>query len=293
MEPADFMLMAVAEAEISLKEGNSGFGAVIVRHGEVIARGHDTEKTENDPTAHAELGVIRKASRRLGRNLHGCRLYATHEPCPMCATALLWASIEEIYYGYTIRESLRQGRRRIDLSCREIFERAGVKALFNEGVQHDRCAVLYDARVREQVDHLRQANGAAMESRATEAGVTRVRWYQANKQTLPKVEGNPVETAYHALLGRLGISTTEAPIIRRDATSLTFASKNFCPTLEACRILGLDTRTVCKQMTEKPAEMLVRQVDPRLRFRRNYETLRPHGPACEETIWLHKPGDPD
>jgi tRNA(adenine34) deaminase len=293
MDHTDFMAVAVTEAEASLKEGNCGFGAVVVRHGEILARCHDTEKTGGDPTAHAEMGAIQKAAKRCGRNLRGCQIYSTHEPCPMCATALLWSGIDEIFYGYSIRESLRQGRRRIDISCREIFERAGLKVTLREGVLRERCAVLYNAKVREQIEQLRQPGEAALRDIATERGVNRVRWFNANKATLPAIAGKPLETAYRVLLERLGVTPAEAPILHQDDRRLTFGSKNFCPTLEACRILGLDTRIVCKQLTEKPTEMLVRQVDPRLRFQRNYETLRPHGAVCEESIVLHLPGEPD
>jgi len=63
-------------------------------------------------------------------------------------------------------------------------------------------------------------------------------------------------------------------------------SKNFCPTLEACRILNMDTRFVCRHLTENPTTELIRQLHPRLRFCRNYEKLRPHSAYCEEMIVL-------
>jgi len=96
-----FMVVAIEEAKISLQEGNCGFGAVIAQNGELIAKAHDTEKTGGDSTAHAEMIAIRCASAKLGRNLSGCILITTHEPCPMCATAIIWSGITEIAYGIT------------------------------------------------------------------------------------------------------------------------------------------------------------------------------------------------
>ena len=122
IELETFMAMAVVEAMISLREGNCGFGAVIAKNNELIAKAHDTERTVGDSTAHAEMTVIRSASAKLGRDLSGCILIATHEPCPMCATAIIWSGITEIAFGYSIKNAIEQGRNRIDLSCRELSD---------------------------------------------------------------------------------------------------------------------------------------------------------------------------
>ena len=71
---AAWMLRAVEEAEQSLREGNSGFGAVVVRDNVIVAQAHDTEQSEGDPTAHAELTAIKQAAAHMGRNLGGCLL---------------------------------------------------------------------------------------------------------------------------------------------------------------------------------------------------------------------------
>ena len=68
---------------------------------------------------------------------------------------------------------------------------------------------------------------------------------------------------------------------------IIWRSTNFCPTLEACRRLGLDTRVVCRAATEGAVQALIARLDPRLRFSRNYETgIRPHADYCEEQITL-------
>jgi len=139
----EYMDIAIAEAKLSLLEGNSGFGAVIVQDDSVIARAHDTDTTSNDPTAHAELNVIRMAAQKTKGDLSGCLLVATHEPCPMCSTAIVWSGITRIAYGTSIQDSLRQGRKRIDIPCPEIFARSGKAIKVLSGIKKEECSLLY------------------------------------------------------------------------------------------------------------------------------------------------------
>lgn len=122
-----YMRIAIEEAKTSLREGNNGFGSVIIKDGKIIIR--DRENTENDSTSHAEMNAIREASKIIGKKLTGCILISTHEPCPMCASAIIWAGITEIAYGYSIDEAVLQGRKRIELSCKDIFSKAGIKLI--------------------------------------------------------------------------------------------------------------------------------------------------------------------
>ena len=79
----DTMSEAIKEAEKGIQAGEVPVGAVIVRKGEIIAAAHNQKETLQDPTAHAEILVIREASRKLGRwRLDDCELYVTAEPCP-------------------------------------------------------------------------------------------------------------------------------------------------------------------------------------------------------------------
>lgn len=97
-----FMQMAIELANMSVATGGGPFGAIIVRDGEVIARGTNNVTKLNDPTAHAEVQAIRNACAELESfNLQGCTLYASCEPCPMCLSAIYWAGIERIYYANT------------------------------------------------------------------------------------------------------------------------------------------------------------------------------------------------
>lgn len=95
-----YMALALDEARAAAAIGEVPIGAVVVCDGAVVARAHNTREVDVDPTAHAELLAIREASQRLGRwRLSDCTVYATLEPCPMCAGAMHQARIERLVYG--------------------------------------------------------------------------------------------------------------------------------------------------------------------------------------------------
>ena len=78
------------------------FGAVIVREGQIIAKGANSVTATNDPTAHAEVVAIRQACEKLQTfDLSGCEIYASCEPCPMCLGAIYWARLDKLYYANT------------------------------------------------------------------------------------------------------------------------------------------------------------------------------------------------
>ena len=96
----NFMAEALKEAEKAAEMGEVPVGAVIVRDGEVIAKGHNMTESTKDPTAHAEMLAIRRASQKLGGwRLIGCHMYVTAEPCSMCAGAIVWSRIEKLFIG--------------------------------------------------------------------------------------------------------------------------------------------------------------------------------------------------
>lgn len=95
-----FMDMALEEARLAASRGEVPVGAVLVRQGEVLARAGNRTLELNDPTAHAEVLVIRLACEALAsQRLPECDLYVTLEPCPMCAGAISFARIRRLYYG--------------------------------------------------------------------------------------------------------------------------------------------------------------------------------------------------
>ena len=95
--------MAIRLSEQNIEQGLGGpFGAVIVKDEKVIAESANTVVPENDPTAHAEVSVIRLACKALNTyDLSGCVIYTSCEPCPMCLGAIYWAHIDKIYYANT------------------------------------------------------------------------------------------------------------------------------------------------------------------------------------------------
>ena len=94
------MASALAEARRGGEAGEVPVGAVVVRHGAVIAAAHNAPRALADPTAHAEMLAIRAAAKALGNaRLDGCELWVTLEPCAMCAGAIAHARIGKLYYG--------------------------------------------------------------------------------------------------------------------------------------------------------------------------------------------------
>lgn len=95
-----FMREALAEARKAFEKDEVPVGAVVVKDGLVIGRGHNLRETLNDPTAHAEMVALREAARRIGSwRLEGTTVYVTLEPCPMCAGALVLARVERLVFG--------------------------------------------------------------------------------------------------------------------------------------------------------------------------------------------------
>ena len=279
-----YMKLAIDEACLSHREGNHGFGAVIVQGEDVIAQMHDTEELDQDPTAHAELKAIRAASAKLGKDLSGCSLISTHEPCPMCATAVVWSKISTVAYGYGISDAILQGRNRIDIECTEIFSRAKADIQVVKGLMSAECSILYDRSVRAEIRKLRGASDDQLLIFNKDSTEKRRRWFEEEHLEIEGVGDNPLLKAYQVLLKKLGIKEDEAPIIRRNDKEIVFRSMNSCPTLEACKVLGLEPRKICKLYNEGATDALVKLIDPRLEFSRNYARMRPEYEYCEEII---------
>jgi tRNA(adenine34) deaminase len=100
MKSGDPMSLAFAEARAAELRGETPIGASLVREGAVIASAGNRTRELADPTAHAEMLVIREAAAKLGsERLVGCDLYVTLEPCAMCAGAISLARVRRLYYG--------------------------------------------------------------------------------------------------------------------------------------------------------------------------------------------------
>jgi len=94
------MRLALREAQKANSEGEVPVGAVVVLGDKVIARGHNRPLSLSDPSAHAEILVLRRAAKKLGNyRLKGCDLYVTIEPCAMCAGAIIQARLRRVGFG--------------------------------------------------------------------------------------------------------------------------------------------------------------------------------------------------
>ena len=101
MQKEELMRSAIAVSENSVRNGGGPFGAVIAsKDGEIIAEASNSVTIDHDPTAHAEVNCIRKATAKLGTfDLAGYDIYTSCEPCPMCLGAIYWAHLDKIYYA--------------------------------------------------------------------------------------------------------------------------------------------------------------------------------------------------
>ena len=100
MTDEEFMRAAIEEAKKAAKRREAPIGAVIVKGGRIISRGHNRRETGHNAAAHAEVEAITRACRRLrGWRLSGCTMYVTLEPCPMCAGAIINSRLDRVVYG--------------------------------------------------------------------------------------------------------------------------------------------------------------------------------------------------
>ncbi|MGA2115581.1 MAG: nucleoside deaminase [Bryobacteraceae bacterium] len=109
MNPA-FLKQAIELAIASVGRGGGPFGALVAKNGAVVATGVNQVISANDPTAHAEVVVIREACRVLGSfQLSGCDLYSSCEPCPMCLGAIYWARPARVFFAATHEQASQAG----------------------------------------------------------------------------------------------------------------------------------------------------------------------------------------
>jgi tRNA(adenine34) deaminase len=101
LTPEELMRLAIAEAELSVQEGNGPFAVIVVNpSGDVVWKDHDRQKELSDPTAHGEINAIRHLCASLkALSLKGYTFVTTSEPCPTCLTAMIKAQVSVCYYG--------------------------------------------------------------------------------------------------------------------------------------------------------------------------------------------------
>lgn len=138
------MKVAIDEARKGILAGDGGpFGSVIVKDGVIIGKGHNHVVSRNDPTCHGEIDAIRDACKNINSfDLSGADIYTTGEPCPMCLGAILWANINKIYYGCSIKENDSIGFRdeifykNLSISTKKMKERI-------IQIDHEECKELF------------------------------------------------------------------------------------------------------------------------------------------------------
>lgn len=140
MNPEYFMRLALAEA----KKGDAPYGAVIVKDNEVVAVAHNTVNRDNDPSAHAEINVIRSLTAKLKNpSLEGYSIYTTGEPCPMCATACVWSGLSEIVYGASIQDLITLNQSQVNISCGEVIAKSFRDIKLTKDVLKNECLDLF------------------------------------------------------------------------------------------------------------------------------------------------------
>ncbi|TDJ43161.1 MAG: tRNA adenosine(34) deaminase TadA [Gammaproteobacteria bacterium] len=153
-----WMREAYALAECAAQLGEVPVGAIVVRAGEILGRGHNQPITSTDPTAHAEIVALRDAARDSGNyRLPGSTLYVTIEPCTMCAGALLHARVERLVFA--AREP-REGSVRSVARVLEIAGRNHTVAV-TEGIFAEECGALLRRFFRRRRSRERDAAGDA------------------------------------------------------------------------------------------------------------------------------------
>jgi tRNA(adenine34) deaminase len=137
-----WMELALEQAALAAAAGEVPVGALVIKDGEVLGRGHNRNLLDDDPTAHAEIVALRQAAARLGNHrLTGCTMVATIEPCAMCAGALIHSRIARLVYGASDPKAGAAG------SVLQVINHPGLnhRMEVTAGVLAERCsAVLQD-----------------------------------------------------------------------------------------------------------------------------------------------------
>ena len=147
------MQLAIREAMKARRQGDYAVGAVLVRGNKILAACSNRSKRDESPIAHAETLAIMRGSKILqSRHLKGCVLYTTHEPCPMCASVIVWARLKGVVYGARYQD-MKEYRKRhanrhylwrtIHIPCRQIFRKSTEKIEFVKDFMRRECIKLF------------------------------------------------------------------------------------------------------------------------------------------------------
>lgn len=143
-----FMRVAIAEAKTAANEGNAPIGAVITRNGRIVERGHNKVFTDSDITAHAEVVVIRKLTKKTESfDLERYTLFSTFVPCAMCVATVVRTRILTVVYGAEAEDAPQFSSGIHQRINRRVYTIAKQQVRFRGGVLRDECArLLADAK---------------------------------------------------------------------------------------------------------------------------------------------------
>jgi tRNA(Arg) A34 adenosine deaminase TadA len=137
---SEFMKLSIEEAKKSSEKIRCG--AVVVKDGKIIAKSHNSQRSMNDASAHAEINAIRDAGRKLGdKNLEGCEIYCTCEPCVMCLSAITFAKIRKITYGLSLKDAFPKNRI-IDIDIDMFLKKVPYEIEVSKNFMKDECSRL-------------------------------------------------------------------------------------------------------------------------------------------------------
>ncbi len=145
MNDDDAMRRAIEICRRGIDHGQSPFGAVIVKDGQIVAERHNSVWKDGDPTAHAEVNALRLAASELKTfDLSGCTLYSTCEPCPMCLAATHWAKVDRVVFGATIADAQKAGFTEMPIPAADLARMGGSRLKVEGGLLQDECAALFE-----------------------------------------------------------------------------------------------------------------------------------------------------
>jgi tRNA(Arg) A34 adenosine deaminase TadA len=144
MNDEALMRSAIDVARQAIGAGQLPIGSVLVRAGQVVATAYNTVWRDCDPTAHAEINLIRESARRLSTiDLAGSTLYCTLEPCPMCLAASHWARIDRIVFGAEIADAVAWGFSELRVPAIDLARMGGSPLRIEGGLLADECRQLF------------------------------------------------------------------------------------------------------------------------------------------------------
>jgi len=146
----DFIRLAIEMATLAKQKGNLPFGCVLVnKDNEVIIKAENTINSDRDCLAHAEINLIREASKKYSYSfLNECSIYTSDEPCPMCTSAIYWSGIGKLVYGLSKKEYYRiVGRENpnwvFEMPTRELLQKGGRKLVVIGPLLEEEASIIH------------------------------------------------------------------------------------------------------------------------------------------------------